>query len=127
MSSLKREVIAEANSGSHPSTVCNTLNEQFRQSREQAEVREASSYFDDLPNVSVPNDMLSWLSTSSRARPATFADRYEEAVVTMLRTKQSGRTVSTSEPRFRDEKVFDLMEPCAALSLARRSRPRRRP
>ena len=54
-------------------------------------------------------------STFSRASPAisiaaTFADRYEEAVVAMLRTKQSGRTVSTTEPRFRDEKVFDLME-----------------
>ncbi len=28
--------------------------------------------------------------------PATFADSYEEAVVAMLRTKQSGRAVSTS-------------------------------
>ena len=49
-------------------------------------------------------------SKSGDFEPATFADRYEEAVVAMLRTKQSGRTVSTAEPRFKDEKVFDLMD-----------------
>ncbi len=49
-------------------------------------------------------------SKAGNFEPATFADRYEEAVVAMLRIKQSGRTVSTTEPRFRDEKVFDLME-----------------
>ena len=49
-------------------------------------------------------------SKSGDFKPATFADRYEEAVVAMLRTKQSGRAVSTTEPRFKDEKVFDLME-----------------
>ena len=66
--------------------------------------------------------------------PATFADRYEEAVVEMLRTKQSGRAVSTSEPRFKDEKVFDLMEalrrsiagtpePAEALGKKTRAKP----
>ena len=79
------------------------------------EVREASSYFDDLPDVAVPQDMLKLAehileSKAGNFAPATFADRYEEAVVAMLRTKQSGRAVSTTEPRFRDEKVFDLME-----------------
>ena len=79
------------------------------------EVREAASYFDDLPDVTVPQDMLKLAehildSKAGDFEPATFADRYEEAVVAMLRTKQSGRAVSTSEPRFKDEKVFDLME-----------------
>ena len=79
------------------------------------EVREASSYFDELPDVSVPQDMLKLAehilkSKAGDFEPATFADRYEEAMVAMLRTKQSGRAVSTSQPRFKDEKVFDLME-----------------
>ncbi len=71
------------------------------------EVREASSYFYDLPDVTVPQDMLKLAehileSKAGDFEPATFADRYEEAVVAMLRTKQSGRAVSTIEPRFRD-------------------------
>ena len=79
------------------------------------DVRETASYFDDLPDVTVPQDMLKLAehildSKAGDFEPATFADRYEEAVVAMLRTKQSGRAVSTSEPRFKDEKVFDLME-----------------
>lgn len=79
------------------------------------EVRDASSYFDELPDISVPKDMLQLAehilaSKAGDFEPATFADRYEEAVVAMLRTKQSGRAVSTAEPRFKDEKVFDLME-----------------
>ena len=78
-------------------------------------VRETASYFDELPDVAVPDDMLKLAehileSKAGDFEPATFADRYEEAVVAMLRTKQSGRAVSTSEPRFKDEKVFDLME-----------------
>ena len=79
------------------------------------EVRDAAGYFDELPEISVPQDMLQLAehileSKSGDFDAATFADRYEEAVVAMLRTKQSGRTVSTMEPRFKDEKVFDLME-----------------
>ena len=79
------------------------------------EVRDAAGYFDELPEISVPKDMLQLAehileSKSGDFDAATFADRYEEAVVAMLRTKQSGRTVSTTEPRFKDEKVFDLME-----------------
>ena len=95
------------------------------------EVRETASYFDDLPDVTVPKDMLKLAehileSKAGDFEPATFDDRYEEAVVTMLRTKQSGRAVSTSEPRFRDEKVFDLMEAQGANQAAQAGRGRAR-
>ena len=79
------------------------------------EVRDATGYFDDLPDVTRAPGHAEAGRAHPRQQagdfePATFADRYEEAVVAMLRTKQSGRAVSTTEPRFRDKKVFDLME-----------------
>ena len=97
-----------------------------------AAARATRSYFDDLPDVAVPKVMLQLAerileSKAGDFEPATFADRYEEAVVAMLRAKQSGRAVSTTEPRFRDEKVFDLMEALRRSIAGTPSRPKRRP
>ena len=62
------------------------------------EVRNAKDYFDEIPEIKVPGEMLKLaehiLETKKDAfDPATFVDHYEEAVVKMLQKKQSGAIV----------------------------------
>lgn len=92
------------------------------------EVRDAAAYFDDLPDVSVPKDMLGLAehileSKAARFDPSAFRDRYEEAVVTLLRTKQAGAPAPkarTSAPGAGN--VVDLME-ALKRSLATAPKP----
>jgi DNA end-binding protein Ku len=71
------------------------------------EVRDAALYFDDLPDIDIPKEMLSLaehiLETKrSDFEPEAFVDRYEEALVEMLRSKQAGmpapKASSTPQP-----------------------------
>jgi hypothetical protein len=59
------------------------------------EIRDAKEYFDDIPNVKVEPDMLKLAehilqSKAADFDPSQFVDRYEEAVVEMLKKKQAG-------------------------------------
>ena len=80
------------------------------------EVRDPASYFGDLPDIKVPDDMLKLAehildSKAANFDPTQFKDRYEEAVVAMLKTKQAGMPTSTEQPEFRGNRnVVDLME-----------------
>jgi len=79
------------------------------------EVREAEDYFCDLPEVSIAPNMLRLAQTilDSKAgafAPATFRDRYEEAVLAHLKAKQTG-VVQERRPSFAaPHRVIDLME-----------------
>ena len=79
------------------------------------EVRDPAAYFGALPDIAVPKDMLTLAehileSKAADFDPSLFRDRYEEAVVAMLKTKQAGVATSTTKPVFADRKVVDLME-----------------
>ena len=59
------------------------------------EIRDAKEYFDDIPGVKLSPDMLKLaehILETKRAKfdPGKFVDRYEEAVVAMLKQKQAG-------------------------------------
>jgi hypothetical protein len=59
------------------------------------EVRKAEDYFCDLPDLTIAPDISRWPSIFSTARasefePATFRDRYEEALLAHLKAKQAG-------------------------------------
>jgi DNA end-binding protein Ku len=59
------------------------------------EVRKAEDYFSDLPNVSIAADMLALAeqildSKAAAFDPATFRDRYEEALLAHLKAKEAG-------------------------------------
>ncbi len=63
------------------------------------EVRNEEEYFSEIPDVKIPGEMLKLAehiveTKSGEFDPAEFVDRYEEAVVDLLKTKQAGRTVS---------------------------------
>jgi DNA end-binding protein Ku len=66
------------------------------------ELRDSHDYFDQIPDLKVPKDMLELAehivaSKTADFNPAIFVDRYEEAVVEMLKTKQAG--LPAAQPR----------------------------
>jgi DNA end-binding protein Ku len=59
------------------------------------EVRDASLYFDELPDIAIPKEMLQLAehildSKAADFDPSSFQDRYEEAVVAMIQAKRAG-------------------------------------
>jgi DNA end-binding protein Ku len=67
------------------------------------ELRATKDYFDDIPDVKIPDEMLKLAehileTKETNFEPSAFVDRYEEAVVAMLKKKQAGMPM-TSEPR----------------------------
>jgi DNA end-binding protein Ku len=59
------------------------------------EVRDASLYFDELPDIAIPKDMLQLAehildSKAADFDPSSFQDRYEDAVVAMIQAKRAG-------------------------------------
>ena len=62
------------------------------------EVRNAKDYFDEIPEIKVPGEMLKLAEHILDTKkddfdPAAFVDHYEEAVVKMLQKKQAGVAV----------------------------------
>jgi DNA end-binding protein Ku len=80
------------------------------------ELRDPATYFDDIPEITVPKDMLALAehildSKAADFDPSTFHDRYEEAVVAMLRKKQAGMPAIAAKPDPAGKSnVIDLME-----------------
>jgi hypothetical protein len=65
------------------------------------EVRDAKDYFGDLPDLAIAPDMLTLAahildSKAGAFEPATFRDRYEEALLAHLKARQAG---AVNEPR----------------------------
>jgi DNA end-binding protein Ku len=79
------------------------------------EIRDAQEYFDDIPNVKLEPDMLKLAeqilhSKATDFDPSQFVDRYEDAVVEMLKKKQAGMPVSRELAAPRPQNVLNLME-----------------
>jgi DNA end-binding protein Ku len=79
------------------------------------EIRDAKEYFDDIPDVKVEPDMLKLAqhilqSKATDFDPSQFVDRYEEAVVALLKKKQAGITVSRERATPRPQNVANLMD-----------------
>lgn len=84
--------------------------------RSHDEVREAKSYFSDIPNVRMARDMVDVakkIMTQKHAGfdPNKFDDRYEDALRAFIKRKQKGEdVVSSEEPEDETSNVVDLME-----------------
>jgi DNA end-binding protein Ku len=68
------------------------------------EVRKAEDYFCDLPDLTIAPDMRKLAehildSKAAEFDPATFRDRYEEALLAHLKAKQAGITSTLPSPR----------------------------
>jgi DNA end-binding protein Ku len=79
------------------------------------EVRDQSLYFDDLPDIKVPKDMMQLAehildSKAADFDPSQFQDRYEDAVAAMIKSKQAGTPPATAQPAVGKSNVIDLMD-----------------
>ena len=78
------------------------------------EVRSEEAYFDDIPDLKLPAEMreLAGHIIETKAAdfdPSRFEDRYENAVVELIRSKQAGEPVTAPEAP-RPSNVVNLME-----------------
>jgi DNA end-binding protein Ku len=79
------------------------------------EVRKAEDYFCDLPDLTIAPDMLTLAehildSKASEFEPATFRDRYEEALLAHLKAKQTGAVPERRKSFAPPHRVVNLME-----------------
>ena len=79
------------------------------------EVRDDADYFEDIDDVEVPEEMLD-LATHIIGRkldhfdPKRFEDRYQNALLEIIRAKQQHRPVTTSSPTPTAGNVVSLMD-----------------
>src|SRR5215471_15769910 len=79
------------------------------------ELRKAEDYFCDLPDLTIAPDMLTLAehildSKASEFDPATFRDRYEEALLAHLKAKQAGAVPERRKTFAPPHRVVNLME-----------------
>ncbi len=78
------------------------------------EVHAASGYFDEIPDLDLPKQMLE-LAThiiekmSGHFEPEQFEDRYENALIELIRSKQKGMPIKP-QPAHRQTNVINLMD-----------------
>lgn len=99
--------------------------------RYKNEVRKEEDYFDDIPSTKVPADMLK-LAThiletkKGKFDPAKFEDRYENALIALVKAKHAGR--KPPEPsEARPSNVINLMDALRRSAKAERKPERRKP
>lgn len=111
------------------------------------EVRDEDAYFDEIGDTHVGKEMLDLANhiidtKKGKFDPATFKDRYQDAVVDLIRAKRAGQPIAASKPS-RPSNVINLMEalrrsvdaeakgeakaPARAASSTKRRAPAKRP
>src|SRR3977135_4093732 len=82
--------------------------------RSPYEIRKPEDYFDDIPDVKIPKDMLELATHIVKTKvghfkPERFEDEYENALKDLIRKKQSGKPIEAPERR-EPAKVINLMD-----------------
>ena len=78
------------------------------------EVHAASAYFDEIPDTELPKQMLDLAKhiiekMSGKFEPDSFEDRYESALIELIRSKQKGLPVK-AQPVHKRANVINLMD-----------------
>jgi DNA end-binding protein Ku len=78
------------------------------------EVRQDEAYFEDIPQIEVPDEMLGLAehiiaTKSGHFDVGRFEDRYENALTELIRAKQAGRPAELPQPE-RPHNVVNLMD-----------------
>jgi DNA end-binding protein Ku len=79
------------------------------------EVRDAKAYFDEIPDVQIPKEMLTLAehileSKRGEFEPEKFVDRYEEALAAVIKTKQAGMPLPAAAEYHTPSNVVNLMD-----------------
>ncbi len=80
-----------------------------------SEVRGEDAYFEEIPDLKLPQEMkeLAHVIIERKAghfRPEEFTDRYEDAVVELIRAKQAGMPAKVTEQPTRPSNVVGIMD-----------------
>jgi len=78
------------------------------------EVHAANAYFEEIPDLSLPKEMLELAKhiiekMTGEFQPDQFEDRYEKALIELIRSKQKGMPVKP-QPTHRQTNVVNLMD-----------------
>jgi len=83
--------------------------------RYEYEVRSDKTYFDDIPDVPLSKEMLDLASHIIDTKkgdfdPGKFTDRYQDAVVELIRSKRAGRPLQQAHVEAKTGNVINLMD-----------------
>jgi len=93
------------------------------------EVRDPAAYFEDLPDLKLPDEMKELAahivdSKASHFNPAEFEDHYETALVEMLQARQAGQILSPPTEEVTPRRVINLMDALrASMSAETKKKP----
>lgn len=78
------------------------------------EVHDAANYFDEIPDLNLPKQMLELAKhiiekMTGKFEPEQFEDRYENALIELVRSKQKGTPIK-AQPVQRQTNVINLMD-----------------
>jgi DNA end-binding protein Ku len=78
------------------------------------EVHASAGYFDEIPDLSLPKQMLDLAKhiidkMTGKFEPEQFEDRYENALIELVRSKQKGTPIK-AQPAQRQTNVINLMD-----------------
>lgn len=79
------------------------------------ELREADTYFGDIPDLKLPDEMRELAShivdsKSGHFEPEKFVDHYETALVSLIKAKQAGRSIEAPKEEAAPRRVVNLMD-----------------
>jgi DNA end-binding protein Ku len=91
------------------------------------EVRDDKPYFEDIPELKLPKEMLDLAAhivetKSGHFDPSQFEDRYENALIDLLKKKQAGEKIEPAR-EFAPPRVVNLMEALRASVDAEKKAP----
>ena len=80
-----------------------------------SEVRGEGAYFEEIPDLKLPEEMKELANViierkAGHFRPEEFTDRYEDAVVELIRAKQAGMPPKVTEEPARPSNVVSIMD-----------------
>ncbi len=95
--------------------------------RYKNEVRDEETYFDDIPDTKVPADMLKLAAhildtKKGKFDPAKFEDRYENALIEMIKAKRAGKAPPVAGEA-KPSNVVNLMDALRRSAKAERRQP----
>ena len=95
------------------------------------EVHAASGYFDEIPDFELPKQMLDLAKhiiekMTGKFEPEQFEDRYENALIELIRSKQKGMPIKP-QPSHRQTNVINLMDALRRSVEGAKGEPERAP
>jgi len=95
------------------------------------EVHAASGYFDEIPDSELPKQMLELAKhiiekMTGKFEPEQFEDRYENALIELIRSKQKGMPIKP-QPSHRQTNVINLMDALRRRVEGAKGEPERAP